>query len=78
IAVARANFNIADGCFDFDYVGGKLYFRMLSSYADNLLDKETYEYMLMIACRIVGDYTEKFQTASKKDMTPEEICKYFG
>ena len=73
IAIARANHNMVDGCFDYSYTRGKIVFRMTASYSNSLLSKDVFDYMLLVSCGTVDAYNDKFLAVCKKDMSVEEI-----
>lgn len=76
VAVARANYGMVDGSFDYDYNTGKIVFRITSSYRDSLVGKDMCEYLLMCACFTIDRYNDKFLVISKNDMTIDEIIKF--
>lgn len=75
VAVSRANYGIADGGFDYDFLSGNIVFRMTSCYRDSLIGQELFEYMLMYAFGIVDKYNDVFEKIANTDMTVEEILK---
>lgn len=76
IAVSQANNGMVDGSFDFDYLTGKIIFRMTSSYRDSLIGKDLFAYMLMCACYTIDEYNDKFLVVAKNEMSVEEILDY--
>lgn len=74
VAVSMANFIIVDGSFDFDFVGGRLLFRLTSSYRESLIGKDLLEYMLMVSCVTVDRFNDKFERVAKEDLSREEIA----
>lgn len=76
VAVSAANNGLADGSFDYSYLGGEIVFRMTSSFRDSLIGKEVFEYMLMCSCFTVDKYNDKFFMVAKNDMSNEEILNY--
>ncbi|MCM1545902.1 MAG: YbjN domain-containing protein [Clostridiales bacterium] len=76
IAVARANYGMIDGSFDYNIKNGKIIFRMTSSYAGTILDKDVFEYMLFTSCHTVDDYNDKFETVNKIKMSAEQIIRF--
>ncbi|MDE7087326.1 MAG: YbjN domain-containing protein [Clostridia bacterium] len=73
LAVARANYGMVDGSFDFKYTTGRILFRLTASYASSILSKEAFEYMLFVSCHTVDEYNDKFLTVCKKDMTVAQL-----
>ena len=43
VAVSQANNGMVDGSFDFDYLSGRIVFRMTSSYRESLIGKQLFE-----------------------------------
>lgn len=76
IAVARANWNMVDGSFDYDYLRGKLIFRLTSSFRDSVIGKDLLEYVLFVSCHTVDEYNDKFEKLVKDDMTQKEAEEY--
>lgn len=75
IATCQANYRLADGSFDYDYKGGKIIFRMTSSFVDSLISKGLFEYMIAVACYTVDEYNDKFLMLAKGLMPIEEFFK---
>ena len=73
VAVARANHNMVDGCFDYGYETGKIVFRLTSSFRGSLISKDVYEYIVSVSCRIIDNYNGKFLTVIDKKMSIAEI-----
>ncbi|MCH5350892.1 MAG: YbjN domain-containing protein [Clostridiales bacterium] len=76
LAVSRANNGMVDGSFDYDYVNGRIVFRMTSSYLESLIGKNMFEYMLMCACYTIDEYNDKFLVVAKNEMSFAEIANY--
>jgi hypothetical protein len=76
IAVSQANTEIIDGSFDYDYLNGKILFRLTSSYRESLIGKDLFTYMVMCACYTIDDYNDKFLTVAKNEMSAEEILDF--
>lgn len=76
VAVSIANFGMIDGSFDYDYINGRIVFRMTSSFRDSLLSKDVFAYMLAVGCRTVDDYNDKFLMVVKSDMSYDDIAKF--
>jgi hypothetical protein len=76
IAVSQANNGLIDGSFDFDYLNGRIIFRLTSSYRESLIGKELFTYMLMCACYTIDEYNDKFLMIAKNKMTAENILDF--
>lgn len=76
VAVSQANNGMVDGSFDYDYLSGRIIFRLTSSYRASLIGKEMLAYMLMCACYTVDNYNDKFLMVAKNEMTTEEILNF--
>ena len=76
VAVSQANNGMVDGSFDYDYLGGRILFRMTSSYRDSLIGKSLLNYMLMCSCFTIDRYNDKFLMVAKNDMSVEEILNF--
>ena len=76
VAVSQANNGMVDGSFDFDYLSGRIIFRMTSSYHESLIGKELFTYMLSCACYTIDEYNDKFLMVAKNEMSAEEILDY--
>lgn len=78
IAVNQANCHIADGSFDYDYLNGKILFRITSSYRESIIGKGLLGYMVACACYTVDRYNDKFLMVAKRDMTLKEILEFIA
>ncbi len=76
VAVSAANYGMIDGNFDYDYVGGRIVFRMTSSFRDSLLSKDVFGYMLAVGCKTIDEYNDKFLIVAKSDMSYGDITKF--
>lgn len=76
VAVSQANNGMVDGSFDFDYLSGRIVFRLTASYRESLVGKELFAYMLMCACYTIDEYNDKFLMVAKNEMSAEEILDY--
>ncbi len=76
VAVSQANNGLADGNFDYDYLSGRIIFRLTSSYIGSLIGKELFNYMLLCACVTVDRYNDKFLMVAKSAMSNEEILDF--
>ena len=75
VAVSAANYGMVDGSFDYNYLNGKIIFRLTSCYRDSLIGKEMLAYMLYCSCATIDNYNDKFLMVAKSDMSYEEILK---
>lgn len=76
VAVSAANFMMIDGSFDYNYLTGKIIFRMTSSFLDSLIGKELFGYMISCSCYTIDVFNDKFLLVAKQDMSDSEILKY--
>lgn len=76
VAVSAANSSIIDGSFDYDFLSGRIIFRLTSSYRESLIGKELFTYMLSCACYTIDEYNDKFLMVAKKEMSAEEILNF--
>ena len=76
IAVSQANNGMVDGDFDYDYINGRIIFRLTSSYLDSLIGKDMLNYMLMCSCVTIDEYNDKFLMVAKSTMSNEEILDF--
>ncbi|MBD5132848.1 MAG: YbjN domain-containing protein [Clostridiales bacterium] len=76
VAVAVASNTLADGSFDFDYVNGRIAFRMTSSYRDSLLGKELFRYMVFVSCQTIDEYNDKFLEVAQSGMSNEQTYEF--
>ena len=60
IATSIVNNKLVDGSFDYDVTSGHMIFRMTSSFIDSEIDGEVFTYMLMVSCRTIDEYNDKF------------------
>jgi len=75
IATCQANFRLADGSFDYDFSRGIVAYRMTSSYIESLISKDLFQYMLVIACRTVDEFNDKFMLLAAGKLPLEEFFK---
>lgn len=65
VAVSAINNRLVDGSFDYDIKSGHMIFRMTNSYMESLIGEELFLYMIMISCRTIDEYNDKFLMLSK-------------
>ena len=73
VALHIINYRLANGSFDYNFADGEVLFRMTTSFMGSLLGKETFEYMLFVACNTVDEYNDKILMMCKNKMTLEEL-----
>lgn len=78
IAVSRANHNMVDGAFDYDYREGKIYFRLTASFKGSILSQEALEYILQVSCNTIDDYNDKFVAIVATKMSAEQIADFIS
>lgn len=76
VAVSKANCEIVDGSFDYDYLSGKIIFRMTSGYRGCIVGKEMLNYMLNCSCGTIDHFNDKFLAVEKNDMSFDQILEY--
>lgn len=76
VAVSLANYGMVDGSFDYDYLKGRILFRMTSSYRQSLLEKKLFAYMLECSCATIDTYNDKFLSVIKSEMSINQILEY--
>ena len=76
VAVSNANCNIVDGSFDYDYLSGKIIFRLTSSYRGCIVGKEMLDYLLVCSCGTIDYFNDKFLAVAKNDMSFDQILEY--
>lgn len=76
VAVSCANHGLVDGSFDYNYLSGKILFRMTSSYRASVIGKDLFDYMIMCSSYTIDDYNDKFLVVAKTEMKPSEILEY--
>lgn len=75
LAVAAANYSMVNGCFDYNILNGRLFFRMATPYVDMQLDEEVFRYLLLCACKTIDNYNDKFLMLSKGMLSIEDFLK---
>ena len=73
IATSVANNGLVDGSFDFDITDGHMFFRMTSSFIESEIGSELFMYMLMVSCRTIDEYNDKFLMLNKGIMSVEDF-----
>ncbi len=75
IATSIANNGLVDGSFDFDITDGHMFFRMTSSFIESDIGSELFTYMLMVSCRTIDDYNDRFLMLGKGMMSIEDFMR---
>ena len=75
IAVTAANYGMVHGSFDYDILEGRVFFRMVTPYADMELDEEVFRYLLFCAAATVDNYNDKFLMVAKGMHSIEDFLK---
>lgn len=75
IATSIANNGLVDGSFDFDITDGHMFFRMTSSFIESDIGSDLFTYMLMVSCRTIDDYNDRFLMLGKGMMSIEDFMK---
>ncbi len=65
VAACFANYDIADGSFDYDMYEDRLHYRIAAKYADSRIGDEFIEYLIDWTCTAVDTYSDKFLALSK-------------
>ncbi len=60
VAVSVINSRLADGCFDYEIRYGQMIFRMTNSYCDSIPGRDLFSYMLLVSCKIIDEFNDKF------------------
>ncbi len=60
MAISAVNYILADGSFDYNFLDGSVMFRMTSSFVASLISKTVFEYMVMVSCKTMDDFNDKF------------------
>lgn len=75
LAVSMVNYLLVDGSFDYDFINGRIVFRMTSSFIDSLIGNDLIEYMLYVSCKTVDDYNDKLEKIANGELTLSELAK---
>ncbi len=76
VAVSAANWMLPDGSFDYDFIEGIILYRMALCFADCILSKKAFEYLMLHFCYFADKYNDKFLMVAKSNMTYDEIDKF--
>ena len=76
IAVSIVSSVLNDGSFDYSYNNGEICFRMTASYANSIICKKCYDYMLNCSAVTVDEYNDKLLLVSLGKMTIPEFADF--
>ena len=75
VAVSEINAYLLDGHFDFDYHTGNINFRIFLSFANSIIDKQAFEYLIATIFDVVDEYNDKLLFISKSETGIEDALK---
>lgn len=75
IAVCSANNGLVDGNFDYDVMTGEIVYRMTANFRETILHEDIFEYMIVVASKIVNQYNDRFLMLSKGMINIEQFLK---
>lgn len=73
--VSEINAYLLDGHFDFDYHTGNINFRIFLSFANSIIDKQAFEYLISAIFDAVDEYNDKLLFISKSETGIEDALK---
>ena len=73
IAVCVANNGLVDGNFDYDVLTGEIVFQMTANFRETILHGDIFEYMTIVASKIVDKYNNRFWKLSKGMLSIEQF-----
>ncbi len=73
IAVCSANNGLVDGNFDYDVLTGEIVYRMTANFRETILGGDVFEYMVIVASKIVDKYNDRFLMLSKGNISVEQF-----
>ena len=76
LVTSFANYILANGCFDYSYEKGAVYFRLTTSYRDSLVSGRALGLLLAIAGDIVEKYNDKFLLVSLGAMSVDDFITW--
>lgn len=76
VAIAKANYGMKDGNFDYDQTDGFVFFRMSTGIRKSLISEEVIKCLIYSTCIIVDDYIDKFLEVAHNNMTCAEVAKF--
>ena len=75
VAISTINNDMVHGCFDYNLSSGRIYFRMVNSFAGSELGQDALYYLLMCTCQTVDQYNDKLLMLGKGLMTLEQFLQ---
>ena len=75
VAVSVINNRLVDGCFDFDFASGHMFFRMTHCYIDSILGDALFSYMIGCSLKTIDDFNDKFMMLSTGIVSIEQFIK---
>ncbi|MBQ8830770.1 MAG: hypothetical protein IJ017_04155 [Oscillospiraceae bacterium] len=75
VVVSVINNKLVDGCFDYNVLDGKVFFRMTNSFRDIALGFETIKYLIFVSCATIDSYNDKFLMVSKGMISLEQFLE---
>lgn len=67
VAINIINFELFNGCFDYDYNSGKILFRIVQFYRGCELNKDIIMHLVMMACTTADRYNDRLLYIAKAD-----------
>ncbi len=77
VAVSVVNNAVVSGYLDYDIAEGHLFFRMVNSYRDSLLEQEVYKFLLYAACQTIDSFNDQLLMLSKGIISLEQFIKLY-
>ncbi|MBQ6676459.1 MAG: hypothetical protein IJM71_00265 [Clostridia bacterium] len=77
IAATIVNNQLVDGNFDYDYKNGFIVYRMTNSFIESDIGEDLLFFMIMVACRTIDDFNDKFLMLIKGKYSVEELYGFF-
>ena len=78
LTVCAINDRLVDGSFDYDYLSGKIVFRITTSFRNSILSEEALKYVLFVSCGTVDDYNDKIYDVTKGHMTVQDVVDFIN
>lgn len=76
LAVSVINYALADGSFDYNFLNGRILFRLTSSFRDSLIGENLFMYMLAVSTATVDKYNDRLFMVCKRDMGVNEMIEF--
>ncbi len=78
IALIRANWTMLNGSFEMDYSDGFVAFKLIVPYMDSMIGVEVCRYMILLSCRMIDTFNDKFQAIVDGRMTLAELQQFIS